>query len=135
MTTATPSVVFDASAALRAAVDRSAQAQALFAAAARGEIEAAWPDLALLEVAHGSLRLARSGVLSLAEALGITRRFMTAPVDVERVAPLAAFQVAADRNLSVYDATYVVLAESRNAQLVTADRRLADATANSVLIA
>ena len=38
------------------------------------------------------------------------------------------------QQLSVYDACYVVLAEALDAPLVTADRRLAEATANAVLL-
>src|SRR5512141_2276935 len=59
VSTATPGsrVVFDASAALRAAVDRNEEALNWFAAAERGEVDASWPELALIEIAHGLLRL------------------------------------------------------------------------------
>ena len=138
MSTATPgtSVVLDASVAFRAEVDRDEQALHWFTAAAHEEVHAVWPDLALVEIAHGLLRLARTGWLSVAEALRMASRLLAAPVSVEPVAPLTlpAYLVAAERKLSVYDATYVVLAESRNAQLVTADRRLAASTEKSVLI-
>ena len=138
MSTATlgSSVVFDASAALRAAVDFDEEALRWFTAVERGELEAAWPDLALVEIANGLLRLVRGRVLSEAEAFRVTLRFLSAPVRSEPVAALTlpALQLAAERTLSVYDATYLVLAESLDAQLVTADRQLAAAAERSVLI-
>jgi predicted nucleic acid-binding protein len=42
--------------------------------------------------------------------------------------------LAVSRRLTAYDACYVVLAETLDAPLVTADRRLAAATPNAVLI-
>lgn len=102
----------------------------------RGEVDGAWPELALVEIANGLLRLVRGRMLAEADALRETARFLAAPVRSEVLAPLIlpALHLAAERKLSVYDATYVVLAESRGARLVTADRRLAAATDNSVLI-
>jgi predicted nucleic acid-binding protein len=138
VSTATPasSIVIDASAALRATVDFDDEALRWFTAVERGEVEAAWPDLALVEIANGLLRLVRGRVLVEAEALRVTARFLSAPVRSEPLAPLTlpAFHLAAERALSVYDAAYVVLAESLDAQLVTADRRLAAATEKSILI-
>lgn len=138
MSTATPDsrIVIDASAALRAAVDLDEEALHWFAAAESGEVEAAWPELALVEIANGLLRLVRGRLLAEADALRATSRFLAAPVRKERLAPLTlpALFLAAERGLSVYDAAYVVLAESLDARLVTADRRLAAATAKSVLI-
>ena len=138
MSTETPgsSIVLDASAALRAAVDFDEEALHWFTAAERGEVEAAWPDLALVEIANALLRLVRGRRLAEAEALRVTSRILAAPIRGEPLARLTlpALHLAAERTLSVYDATYVVLAESRDAQLVTADRRLAEATEKSVLI-
>jgi predicted nucleic acid-binding protein len=138
VSTATPghSVVFDASAALRAVVDRNDQALYWFAAAEQGEVDAAWPELALVEIAHGLLRLVRGGRLASADAFRETARFIGAPIRVESLGPLTlpALHLAAERALSVYDATYLVLAESLDAQLVTADRQLAAAAEKSVLI-
>lgn len=138
MSTATPlpSVVFDASAALRAAVDRDEQALHWFAAAERGEVDAVWPELALVEIAHGLLRLVRGGRLTGADAYRQTARFLAAPVRVESLGPLTlpALRIAVERTLSVYDAAYLVLSESLDARLVTADRRLAAAAERSILI-
>src|SRR4051794_24470130 len=47
----------------------------------------------------------------------------------------AAIAVAFERGLTVYDAAYVVLAEALDAPLVTAERRLAEATERAVLLA
>jgi len=60
----------------------------------------------------------------------------TAPFATEtfRSLAVAAWIIANERGLSVYDACYVVLAETMGATLVTADRRLAAATADAVLI-
>jgi predicted nucleic acid-binding protein len=135
---ATPgsSVVLDASAALGAAVELDDEALHWFEAVEDGEVEAAWPELALVEIANGLLRLVRGRRLAEADALRATSRFVAAPVRCEPLALLAlpAFRLAAERALSVYDAAYVVLAEGLGAQLVTADRRLAAATEKSILI-
>ena len=130
------SVVLDASAALRAVIDRNEQALNVFSAVEDGEIVAAWPELALVEIANGLLRLVRGRLLAEANALNATSRFLAAPVRREPLAllTLPAFHLAAERGLSVYDAAYVVLAESLDARLVTADRRLAEATEKSILI-
>ena len=45
-----------------------------------------------------------------------------------------ALNVAIERSLTAYDASYVVLAEQLRATLVTADRKLAAATPNAVLL-
>ncbi len=135
---ATPgsSVVLDASAAIRAAVDRNEHALAWFRAAERGDVEAAWPELALVEIANGLLRLVRGGRLTRVDAYGRVAKFLAAPVRTEPLGPLTlpALRVAHERTLSVYDAVYVVLAETLDAPLVTADRRLAVLTEKSVLI-
>lgn len=55
------------------------------------------------------------------------------PVSLLELAP-AALELGLDRGLTPYDACYVVLAELRRATLVTADRTLAAATSNAVLL-
>lgn len=58
------------------------------------------------------------------------------PIDAVSLLELAppALEVALDRGLTPSDACYVVLAELRGATLVTADRKLAAATPNAVLL-
>jgi len=88
------------------------------------------------EVGNAVLRLHRGAVLSARAAQRVLERTLAAPfesVPVELLV-LHAWRVAAERSLSVYDACYVVLAEARDAVLLTADRRLAEATPNAVLI-
>ena len=130
------SVVFDASLAIRAAVDLNEQALYWLRAAEEQEVAAVWPELVFVEIAHGLLRLVRAGRIAAEEAGRKMARLVAAPVGVERLAPLVipAMSVALERSLSVYDATYVVLAERFDARLITADRRLASAVRDSVLI-
>jgi predicted nucleic acid-binding protein len=102
----------------------------------RGEVEAAWPTLFYAEVANALLGLMRAHRLAADDA---RRTFATALSILADAVPVeglvkAAMDVAAERGLSAYDACYVVLAESLDAPLVTADRRLASATPKAVLI-
>jgi predicted nucleic acid-binding protein len=46
----------------------------------------------------------------------------------------AVIAVAVERRLTLHDAAYVVLAEALDAPLVTADRQLANATEQAVLL-
>ena len=80
--------------------------------------------------------LHRTGVLTAAEAEGVIDAAVSAPFATTPAGNLAApaFHIAAERGLSAYDACYVVLAETMGATLITADRRLASATADAVLI-
>jgi predicted nucleic acid-binding protein len=93
------------------------------------------PELILAEVASALLRYTRSAGLAVGDAeetLGdLSRTVGVWPLDV--LFP-AAFALAAERGLSAY-AAYVELAEALDARLVTADRRLAAATPNAVLVA
>jgi predicted nucleic acid-binding protein len=141
VSTATParvsSLVLDASAVLRALVERQEEAVAWLRAAESGDVEARSPELVFVEVAHGLLRLVRVGRLDELAVVRGTARLLAGRLRGEPIAPLAlpALHVARERGLTVYDACYAVLAERLGATLVTADRRLADATPNAVLLA
>ena len=102
----------------------------------REEVQGACPSLLGVEVGNAVLQLHRGGVLTARAAQRVLARALAAPLEFVPVELLVlhAWRVAAERNLSVYDACYVVLAEARDAPLVTADRRLAAATPNGVLI-
>ena len=122
--------VVDASTAVRAFADRDVVAQRWL------ETEVAWPTLLYAEVAHALLRLHRHRGLPLARAREALDAIYAIRADARPVAMLVpdALNVALERSLTVYDACYVVLAEALEAPLVTADRRLAAATANAVLL-
>jgi predicted nucleic acid-binding protein len=102
----------------------------------RGELEAAWPTLLYAEVANGLLELHRSQRLSVRDARAVLDAAVAIPARTASLEILIgpAWSLALERRLSAYDACYVVLAETLDAPLVTADRRLAAATANAVLI-
>jgi predicted nucleic acid-binding protein len=127
---ATTRSVLDTSAVLRAFVDQSEDAEAWL------RTRVAWPAFLYLEAAHTMLRLHRNRLVTLDEATRTIDALMVLPADVTPTEMLIrpAWSVALTRNLSVYDACYVVLAGALGAPLVTADRRLAEATPNAVLL-
>ena len=129
-------VVPDSSAALRALQDADEEALDWFARIDSGEIRAWWPELALLEVANALRTAVTAGFASREHALRTMERTRTWPIRAIRLAGLVtpALIASIDRSLSAYDASYVVLAEVLGAKLITADRRLAAATANAVLL-
>jgi predicted nucleic acid-binding protein len=114
---------------VRAVVDESVAAREWTRAIERRTIRASAPDLIYAEVGHAVLRYVRSGRLEAGDAAEIVAAVLSLPL---RVAPLGALvratlALAIERELSVYDACYVALAEAAGATLVTADRRLAGA--------
>jgi predicted nucleic acid-binding protein len=130
------SVVLDASVAVRAFADDDGAALAWFQRVDSGETEAAWPELALIEVANALVTLVRAGRMQRERAAEVLAATLAAPVRSERLDLLveAALPIAMTRSLSVYDACYVVLAETMGATLVTADRKLAGGTPSSVFL-
>ena len=129
-------VVLDASVVLRATVDRSTAAVSFLERVRDAAVEASWPDLLFVEVANGVATLARAGRVTERTASQVLAFTLAAPVRVVSVLELVvpALAVASARSLSIYDACYVVLAEATDSTLVTADRRLATATANAHLL-
>ena len=136
-TTATNTdVVIDASAVVRALVDRDPEAVEWLARISKEEVTAACPDLLYAEVANALIGQQRAGKLTSAEAKRVIEATVAAPFESKRTESIAtaAWVIAVERGLSAYDACYVVLAETMHATLLTADRRLAAATAKAVLI-
>jgi predicted nucleic acid-binding protein len=114
---------------VRGVVAESLAAREWTRAIERRTIRASAPDLIYAEVGQAVLRYVRSRRLDAGNAGEIVEAILEFPL---RVVPLgslvgAALTVAIERELSVYDACYVALAEAAGATLITADRRLADA--------
>lgn len=133
----TPSrVVFDASLVIRAVVAERSDALDWIRRAEAREVDAIVPDLLFAECAHAFLRYVRGLVLEARSAFERLELVTELRLDVRPLAPLVgpAFAVAVDRGLSVYDACYALLAEAERAVLVTADRRLAAAAQNVLLL-
>jgi predicted nucleic acid-binding protein len=99
-------------------------------------VEGVVPELAHVEVANALLVRHRSGALRLDDVMFILDRFLKVPLSVVPSSAIIedAVVTAAVRDLSVYDACYTVLAEAPGTVLVTADRKLAGATGQSVLL-
>ena len=129
------SVVLDASALIRALVNGNPAALQWLSRAANEEVLPAWPAHLYAEVANALLRLCRAGAITVAMSGRAFAHVRLMPADVASLTSMEdAIVVALERSLTPYDAAYVVLAEALDAPLVTADRRLAEATANAVLV-
>jgi predicted nucleic acid-binding protein len=101
-----------------------------------GDVRPFWPTHLYVEVANVLVRAVRARLIEHADAIrryDNVRAIDAETTPVEQLAGVA-MVFGLERNLSAYDACYVVLAETLDATLVTADRRLAAATATSVLI-
>ena len=130
------SVVLDASALVRAAVDRAPDARAWVARLGEN-VHGHAPDLIWAEVAS-ALRLyvstnAMTSVLAHEVVTNLVRLDLESHALRELAAP--ALERALQQRVSVYDACYLVLADALGATLVTADRRLAEAATEADLIA
>ena len=122
--------IFDASVAVRALVDERVEARDWINRLDHGEIDVSVPDLIFAEVGSAlavHVRLSGLDSAGAVERLEFLRRL---PLDVRplEVIARAAFELALDRDLSVYDACYALLAEIEQATLVTSDRQLAAKT-------
>jgi predicted nucleic acid-binding protein len=102
----------------------------------RGEWVGA-PSTIVIEVLNGLSTATRSGGLPQEVAIVLFAQFRELPIDVVPVEALAnrTIEVSTERKLSADDASYVALAESLDAPLVTADKRLAAAYERAELIA
>ncbi len=119
-----PIVVLDASAALRAVMDATAQPALIDCIAAAGHIVA--PVLLRAEAANALWKYQRAGLLDVAEAL---ERHAEATALVNRFEDDTALfpealRLAVLHEHPVYDALYLVTARRHAALLLTFDRRL-----------
>jgi predicted nucleic acid-binding protein len=133
-TSTASSIVVDASALIRAFVGTQPEARRWLAQGVRMRA-LTWPAHLYVEVAHPLIRLARAGIIDATRAVEAFAEVRGLPARVSPPRRLeAAMAVALERGLTVYDAAYVVLAEALDAPLVTADRRLAAATEQAILL-
>jgi predicted nucleic acid-binding protein len=130
-------VVFDASALVRAGVHEAEDALGWVSRAESGEITAHAPDLVFPELASSLLGYVRAGEFPAVVAQERIELVRDLPLVIRPTAELvgAAVTLALERGLSAYDACYAALAEAASATLVTADVRLAAAYSRSVLLA
>jgi predicted nucleic acid-binding protein len=93
----------------------------------RGEAMLLAPELALAEAAQVLCKKERGGFLSSEESDAIRGEMVDLPIDYcgHRDLIDAAVAITRARELTVYDALFVALAEAHRAELLTADRRLA----------
>lgn len=128
--------VLDASVVIRAVVDEDKRSAGWLTRVDEPGFHASVPDLIFAEVGHALLRYLRSGFLGIARARDQFEFVCALPLDVQSMGRLAptAFEFALDRQLSMYDAFYAVLAEAEDAVLVTGDRPLAAAVKRAELV-
>lgn len=128
--------VFDANVVVYALLERRGSAVEWLRRLLRREIAVSVPDLLHVEVAHAFARHVRAGNLTRPRAKARLEFLERVPFTVRQLRPLIvpALGTALQRDLTVYDACYAVLAEAEDAVLVTGDVQLAAATAGAVLV-
>lgn len=125
-----PSLVVDASVAAKWFLPEagSDQALSLLSAAQSGNIWLYAPDLLCAETGNIVWQRTRRGEMDPAEARGVIQQLVAIPL--RWVSCLELARPATDLGLrwgcTVYDATYLALAEAYDTKVVTADRRLAE---------
>ncbi|HLY81120.1 MAG TPA: type II toxin-antitoxin system VapC family toxin [Caulobacteraceae bacterium] len=126
-------LVLDASVAIKVFIDEEGAeaARALVASGARFIA----PSLVVAETANVLVKRLRRREVAPTYAAGVLVRLVSLFDELTPIEALheRAFAIAADHQLSAYDALYVALAEARKWPLATADQRLADRLARSRL--
>lgn len=128
--------VLDANVFVRSAVRSSTDARARLDAVEADELDGHVPELVYVEISSSLLKYVRAGQMSAADAAAAVATAVAYPLRAHRLRELApgALALAIETGLSAYDCCYAVLAESLDAPLITADRRLAAAVANAELL-
>jgi len=124
-------LVVDASVALKWMLDESGDREAR-AIVAAGEALIA-PELIVAEVANAAWRRFTGGQIPMKQAMLINAEVPRVFSELFALAPLRdrALAIAAELRHPVYDCFYLALAESEDAVMVTADRRLVGRLAGS----
>ena len=134
--TAARTAVLDASVLVRSVIEPRGEGAEWVAAVDQGTVQGHTATLAFTEVANALLGYVRADALSLADAMEALKALAGVPLRLHgHEVAAAALGAAVDLGLSAYDGTYAALAESLNAVLVTADRRLAAAVPSAELLA
>lgn len=128
--------VLDANVFVLAAVQRSTSARDWLDAVEAEEIDGHVPELMYAEVASSFLKYVRSGTMTADDAAVALATVIALPLRAHRLDELAsgALARAVETGRSAYDCCYAVLADSIDAPLITADRRLAAAFERSELV-
>jgi len=118
--------VLDASIAVKCLIEEADSELARAAVAAHADWTA--PDLIFLEVASVAVKSLRRGLIDRSQAEAMVARLPRLLTETARSDSLAAgaLELAADHGFSAYDAAYLALAAARNAQVLTADLKLAE---------
>lgn len=133
--TAIRTAVLDASVFVRSVIEPQGEGAEWVAAVDNGTVQGHTATLVFTEAANALLGYVRADSLSAADATHALQALAGLPLRLhghELVA--AALGAAVELGLSVYDGTYAALAESLDAVLVTADRRLAAAVGHAELV-
>lgn len=128
--------VLDANIVVRALVDEDEKPARWIARLDDLGFVASVPDLFFAEVGQALLGYLKSGHLAIGKAREYLDFVCALPLQARPTQELvaSAVEVARDRQLSVYDACYVALAEAEDAVLVTSDRRLAAAVSRAEFV-
>ena len=130
-------IVLDASAFVRAAVEEHDAPRLWIAAVDAAEVSGTVPEHFYVEVANALRAYVRAGQMRAAVAAELVTRCLELPLVARAARDLvpAALARSLQLELTVCDAAYVVLAEAADAALVTADRELARAYDRVELVA
>lgn len=131
----TEAVVVDASAVVRGLTTDGTAAETLDQIGA-GVLVGHAPDLLVAESSNALVVAVRAEQRSLEDAQSLLDSLLHSPIELHPTTALApaALELAATTQLSAYDGFYAVLARALDLPLVTADRGLADAVVESVLV-
>jgi predicted nucleic acid-binding protein len=128
--------VLDANVVVRALVDEDEKPAEWVARVEDVSFVASAPELIFAEVGQALLGYLKRGHLGMGKVREQLDFVCALPLHVRPTRELvaSAVELANDRQLSVYDACYAVLAEAEDAVLVTGDRRLAAAVSRAELV-